>query len=202
MQVQILAPLSGLVVTYKQFQVYFLSSYSDQPFALHAHQSQQEGARATSCSHRNACLQGHNRNIFQRGQSHFSWFFSRCEMFFPGRKNSHFGEKKKKASLHFVMFPPSIFNFQPSLYWFSFFSSPFSLFSSLLFSRKVTRNFLVKSVRGHPDPPAVTPLVFYAYHMHWALAACSFSFTLAFHLPINNVSILACLFRNDQCRGI
>ena len=30
-------------------------------------------------------LQGRNRHIFLRGQSHFSWFFSRREMLFPGR---------------------------------------------------------------------------------------------------------------------
>ena len=39
-------------------------------------------------------LQGRNRHIFLRGQSHFSWFFSRREMFFPGRKYSHFGTPK------------------------------------------------------------------------------------------------------------
>ena len=33
-----------------------------------------------------AHIQGRNRHIFLRGQSHFSWFFPRCEMLFPSRK--------------------------------------------------------------------------------------------------------------------
>ena len=84
-------------------------------------------------------MQGHNRKIFLRGQSNFSWFFSQHEMHFPGR-NFHFGRpktnfsvfwkvrrrKKKRSSPHFVTFPPSIFNFPPSLLQFSFLSSQFS----------------------------------------------------------------------------
>ena len=45
--------------------------------------------------------QGHNREIFLKGQSHFPWFFSLREMFFPV-ENFHFGNpppKKKKSSL-------------------------------------------------------------------------------------------------------
>ena len=38
-------------------------------------------------------LQRGKRNIFQRGQSHFSWFFPGVKCFFPV-KNSHFGRHK------------------------------------------------------------------------------------------------------------
>ena len=37
--------------------------------------------------------QGHKRNIFQRGQNHFSWFFPDVKYFFPV-ENSHFGRPK------------------------------------------------------------------------------------------------------------
>ena len=95
--------------------------------------------------------QGRNRNIFLRGQINFSWFFSRCEMLFPGRKfpfwltqnkfqsflKSEKQKKKKKkrrerSSPHsscFNFFLHSIFIFQPSLSQFSFFPAPISLFS-------------------------------------------------------------------------
>ena len=75
-----------------------------------------------------ALLQGRNRKIFLRGKSHFSWFFSPAwifpvENFHFGRPKTNFSgfekwEKKKKkegSSPHFVIFPPSIFNFPPSL---------------------------------------------------------------------------------------
>ena len=89
-------------------------------------------------------MQGHNRKIFLRGQSHFSWFSSWREMLFPNRK-FHFGKpktnfsrfekwkakkkKKKRSSPHFVRFPPSIVNFLPPfILQFSFFSSLVSHF--------------------------------------------------------------------------
>ena len=42
-------------------------------------------------------LQGGKRNIFQRGQSHFSWFFPSVKCFFPV-ENSHFGTPKTNFS--------------------------------------------------------------------------------------------------------
>ena len=83
-----------------------------------------------------ACIQGHSRKIFLRGQSYFPDFFPGVKCFFLV-ENYHFGRpktnfsgfekweaKKKKGPL--LIFPPSIFNFPPSLLQFSFFSSQFS----------------------------------------------------------------------------
>ena len=84
--------------------------------------------------------------------------------FFPGVKcfflveNSHFGRPRKN-------FLSSLSNLSPFYSPFatfpliSFFSSLFSLSSLPLFSRKVSRNFPVRSVGGTLPPPAVTPLV-------------------------------------------
>ena len=107
--------------------------------------------------------QGRNRHIFLRGQSHFSWFFSRREMLFPGRKfpfcrpKTNFcrfqkwkAKKKKGPHLFFWRFPASISNFPPFLLNFH----PFSLFSLPLFSRYVSKNFPVRSLWGSLCPPA------------------------------------------------
>ena len=123
--------------------------------------------------------QGCNRYIFLRGQSHFSWFFSRHEMLFPGR-NSHFGrpktnfcrfqkwkakKKKKKVLTSFYTFSyvPFLFSTFPFTIFLLFFSiyTPFSLFPCLLFSRHVSKNFPVRSLWGALcplPPPSVTPL--------------------------------------------
>ena len=77
--------------------------------------------------------QGHNRSIFQRGQSNFSWFFSRREILF-----SHFGtpktnlssfekwKEKKKKKRKEGGFLSSFFNF-------SSFHFPFATFPFLIF---------------------------------------------------------------------
>ena len=78
------------------------------------------------------------RGIFSEGaKSFFLIFFPAWNTFFlvenpTQNKFRWFWEKKYSA--HFVTFPLSIFNFPPSLLRFSFFSSPFSLFSLPLFS--------------------------------------------------------------------
>ena len=100
--------------------------------------------------------QERNRNIFLKGQTHFSWFFSLSEMLFPV-ENFHFGrpktnfsglkkkkKKKKKSSPHFVNFYTFHFQFSTFpftifllLFFFFFFFNfhPFSLFPLPLFSR-------------------------------------------------------------------
>ena len=91
-----------------------------------------------------AVQQRRRRNIFQRGQSprgksHFSWFFPCVKCFFPV-ENAHIGRQQKKyqwfwkvKSTPFTSLSPSNFNFPPSLFRFSFLSSPFSLFPCLSF---------------------------------------------------------------------
>ena len=101
-------------------------------------------------------FQGHNRKYFLRGQSHFSWFFSRRQMLFPGRKFpfwytqnkfSHFEKwkekkkerKKKKPSPHFGTFPLPFPIFHLPFYNFPSFllhfppPPPFSIFPCLFF---------------------------------------------------------------------
>ena len=118
-------------------------------------------------------IQGHNRHIFLKGQSNFSWFFSRLKMFFPV-ENSHFGrsktnfrhfqkwkakKKKKKSSplfwkfsyfhFQFYTFPFTIFLlFFPSFTHFPFFSLP-------LFSWYVSKNFPIRSLWVALCPPLV-----------------------------------------------
>ena len=104
--------------------------------------------------------QGCNRNIFQRGQSHFSWFFPRREMLFPGRKFPSWLKKKKVLSSFCNL---SSFHFQFSTFPFSLFLPFCSIFPCLLASL-----FLVgqqkfpsqKSLGGTlpPCPLPVTPL--------------------------------------------
>ena len=95
-----------------------------------------------------AAIQRRKRIIFQRGRSHISWFFSQCEMLFPGRK--------------FLSLPFSIFH--PSLFQFFFFPSPFSLFSLILFSWYISRNFPVRSVWGATCPSGCYTTATMAHH--------------------------------------
>ena len=116
--------------------------------------------------------------IFRGGKVIFPDVFPGLRCFFPveyshfGRATTNFSgfekwkvkkkKKKKKKGLcsasRFHVFQPSISNFPTSLLQFSFFSFHF-LFSLPLFSRYVSKNFPVKSVRGTvPCPLPVTPL--------------------------------------------
>ena len=87
--------------------------------------------------------------FFLRGQSQCSWFFSRCEMLFPGR-NFYFGrpktnfsgfqkwEKKKKVLSSFCNF--YTFHFQYPIFPFTIFLlfsifTPFPIFPCLFFPR-------------------------------------------------------------------
>ena len=126
------------------------------------------------CTYR-AQTQGRKRKIFHRGQSNFSWFFPGVKCLFPV-ENSHFGRsktnfsgfekwkkrKRKGPLLIFLTIPPSIFNFPPSLFRFSFFSAPFSLIflQCLSFPGRSEEIFPVRSLWGTlpPPPPPVTPL--------------------------------------------
>ena len=129
-------------------------------------------------------MQEHKQNIFQRGKAIFPDFFPSVKCFFPV-ENSHFGrpktifrfwkwkarnktnkqktkKKKKRSSPHFVSFSPSVFNFPPSLYWFSFFSAPFSLAPLFLvgqqkFPSQKSRRALCP-LPPAPVPPPVMPL--------------------------------------------
>ena len=129
------------------------------------------------------CVQGRNRHIFLRGQSHFSWFFSQCEMLFFPVETSHFGrpktnfcrfqkwkqkqtnkqpkkkKKKKRSSPLFITFPTSISNFPPPLLQFSFFSSQFSpLFLASYFPIR-QQKFPGQKSRGGGTLLPVTPLI-------------------------------------------
>ena len=114
-------------------------------------------------------IQGRNRHIFLRGQSHFSWFFSGVKCFFPG-ESSHFGRpettfrsflkckaKKKKVLTSFsdvFLLPFPIFHL-----FFSIFT-PFPFFPCLIFpdtSAKISRSE-VSGGHSAPCPPPVTPL--------------------------------------------
>ena len=127
--------------------------------------------------------QGHNRHIFLRGQSHFSWFFSRHEMLFLGRKFPfgrpktnfrHFqkwkAKKKKRSStifkLYLVLFllPFSFSTFHISIFLLSSqYSQYLPLFPFFLVSffpihqQKFPGQ---KSLGGHssPFPQPVMPL--------------------------------------------
>ena len=125
--------------------------------------------------------QGCNRKIFLRGQSHFSWFFSRREMLFPVEisilvaqkqifvilksekqnktkqnktKQQNQKQNKKKGPLLFRTFPTSIFNFPPSLLQFSSFSSPFPPFPFFLasFFPVGQQKFPGQKSQGHSAP--------------------------------------------------
>ena len=93
--------------------------------------------------------------FFLVGISHFGTpktNFSGFEKWKKKKKKKKKGKKKGPLLIfHFVTFPTSVFNFPPSLSRFSF-SSPFSLFLLPSFSRWVSRDFLVISVRGHSAP--------------------------------------------------
>ena len=76
----------------------------------------------------------HKKNIFQRGQSHFSQFFpAGVKCFFPV-ENFRIGTPKtnflfqKRSSAHCHTFFLCVFNFSPSLLQFSSLCSPFALF--------------------------------------------------------------------------
>ena len=96
-------------------------------------------------------------------------------MHFPSR-NFHFGRPKTDfsgfekweakgeggSSPHFVIFPPSIFNFPPSLlqfFFFSFqFSPPFFFFPCLFFPSRSAEISQSEVWGGHSAPLPVTPL--------------------------------------------
>ena len=115
---------------------------------------------------------GHNRHIFLRGQSHFSWLFFPVENFHFGRPKTNFRhfqtwkekkkKKKKKGPHQLFVYYFSYFhtsNFPPSLLQFSFFSSQFSPFSPLSpFFPVRQQKFPVRSLWGALCPPPVTPL--------------------------------------------
>ena len=86
--------------------------------------------------------------FFWGGQIHFSWFFSRHEMLFPGRKFPFWltqnkfqsfwkvkSKKKKSPLLIFILvtFRHSIFIFPPFLSWFPSFLLHFPFFPASLF---------------------------------------------------------------------
>ena len=119
--------------------------------------------------------QGRNRNFFLRGQSHFSWFFSRREIFFSPVENFPFGtpktiicrferwkkKKKKKGPLLILL----IFGtFPPSILPFSFFSSsissppPFPFFPCLFFPDRSAEISRSEFSGGTLPPPPVTLL--------------------------------------------
>ena len=112
--------------------------------------------------------------FFWGGKVIFSDFFPGVKCFFP-EENFHFGtpktnfsgfekwQEKKKSCPHFVTFPPSIFNFPPSLLQFFFFSSQFSplfpFFLPSFFPGRSAEISLSEVSGGHsaPCPPPVTP---------------------------------------------
>ena len=107
-------------------------------------------------------LQGRKRNIFQRGQSHFSWFFPGVKCFFP-IENSHFGtpttnfsgfEKWKKKTSSFCNFSSFHFQFSTFPFSISFFSSPFPLFFFLPLFPGRSAEISRWKVSGKHLPPA------------------------------------------------
>ena len=110
-------------------------------------------------------VQGRKGNIFQRGQSHFSWFFPTVKWFFPV-ENSHFGrpktnfsgfgkwkgkEKKEKKGLSsFCNFSP--FHFQFSTFLFSIFRLFYSIFPCLSFPGRSTEISQSEVSGGHSAP--------------------------------------------------
>ena len=111
-------------------------------------------------------------NFSEEAKSFFLIFFPGVKCFFPvenfhfGRPKTNFsgfekweGKKKKKGSSpHFVTFPPSIFNFPPSLLHISFFSSQFSpLFPFFLLS------FIPVDQQKFPNQKSLGPCLLH----HW-----------------------------------
>ena len=92
-------------------------------------------------------------------------------MLFPGRKFPFLVDpkqiqwfwkvksKRKKPSPHFVTFPPSIINFTPSLFRFSFFFPSSSFFPCLSFPCRSAEITQWEVSGGTMPPPAVTPLL-------------------------------------------
>ena len=102
---------------------------------------------------------GHNRHVFLRGQSHFSWLFFPVENFHFGRPKTNFrrfqkwkAKKKKKVliSSFYITFPTSILPiFHLPFYNFPSFLLDFHPFPPcLLFSRYVSKNFPVRGLWG------------------------------------------------------
>ena len=107
-------------------------------------------------------MQGRNRHIFLRGQSHFSWFFPGTKCFFPV-ENSHFGrpkinfirfekwkaKKKKSPHLFLLLFllPFSIFHL-PFFNFPFFFCSIFPIFFASLFAVRQQKFPGQKSLEG------------------------------------------------------
>ena len=126
-------------------------------------------------------VQGCNRKIVLKGQSHFPDFF---QMLFLGRKfpfwltqnkfqwflkvKSKKKKKKKKRKKerkrmsfpHFVTFPPYIFKFPPSLFQFSFFFPHFPFFFPCLsFPDRSAEISWSEVSGGQSSPLPVTPLL-------------------------------------------
>ena len=61
-------------------------------------------------------VQGCKRNFFQKGQSHFSWFFSQCEM--PKVWKNYVGVKNQFEIRHLIIsmveIPPVVTDFTSS----------------------------------------------------------------------------------------
>ena len=113
-------------------------------------------------------VQGRNRHIFLRGQSHFSWFFPGEKCFFPveipilvdpKQISVVFNfpkwkaKKKKRSSPLFITFPTSNSNFTPSLLQFFVFFLNFChsfLFSLPLFPDTSAKISQSKVSGGHP----------------------------------------------------
>ena len=122
-----------------------------------------------------------NRKVFLRGQSHFSWFFSRREMLFSRKKisilvdpkqilvilKSDKKKKKKKKKKKVLSSQMPIFNFPLSLYFDNFPSfplnfHPLSLFNTLAaFFRVGQQKFPGQKSRGGGSLPSLRLL------RHW-----------------------------------
>ena len=149
--------------------------------------------------------QGRNRHIFLRGQSHFSWYFSQREMFFPGKKipivvdpkqisvvfksEEQKGKKKKKKKWSSPLFSyfllTSYFRFQFSTFPFTIFLLFFSIFTLFPFfpdmSAKISRSE-VSGGHSAPCPPAcyatvANPLIC----PDWDHIACECPFRIVLH---------------------
>ena len=135
------------------------------------------------------------RNIFHRGQSHFS----RCEIRFFPVEIFHFGtpkqisvvlkSEKQRSPAQFHSSSPSLFSFPPSLSQCSFFSPPFPLFSLPLFSQSMSAKIYRWKMLGalYPLPLPVMPL-------HWSNTSlyliCDYSPTVKLQL-LSKVCLLS-----------
>ena len=158
---QILSSLCKNVLTLMVFNLFLSSVWMPQQHR----NTWQPILSKTHCKSVSKCRQGCNRHIYLRGQSHFSWFFSRLKipiLVDPKPIFVVFKSEKQKKKVLTTFYNLSYFHFQFSTFPFTIFLPFYSIFTPfcpcLFFpdtSAKISRSEISG---GHSAPLPVMPL--------------------------------------------